>query len=250
VKAGQGICKFCAGKALSKRDALILLKNVELEPLEEFTKAGNKIKCKCLVCKRVVEARLFGIAQGQSGCAFCSGKKVDSDEAVLRMLECGFETLVKYPGAKAPWKSRCIQCGNISTPAYGNVTLLGSGCIFCNRDNGAYDGNTSGLFYLITNPLLGSHKVGITSNQRKSDRLKVHQSSGWETFKTLEFKDGSKALRIEREILDWLRLELNLGPYLSKAEMPQGGHSETVDASEIDLATIWEKVKELIKAKE
>jgi len=249
VKAGQGICKYCAGRALSKRDALILLTNAELEPLEEFTKAGNKIKCKCLVCKRTVEARLFGLAQGEGGCAFCAGRKVDAEEAVSRMLEYGFETLVIYPGSHAPWKSRCVQCGKISTPAYGNVTLLGSGCIYCNRDNGAYDGSISGLFYLITNPYLSSHKVGITSNERKSDRLKVHKSSGWETFKILEFKDGSEALRVEREILDWLRIELNLGPYLSKEEMPQGGHSETIDASEIDLPTIWAKVEELSRVK-
>ena len=249
VKAGQGLCKYCAGRALSKRDALILLKNAELKPLEEYTKAGNKIKCECLVCKRIVEARLFGIAQGEGGCAFCVGRKVDAEEAVSRMLECGFETLVKYPGSKAGWKSRCIKCGNISTPAYGNVNLLGSGCIFCNRDNGAFDGTISGIFYLITNSRLNSHKIGITSRERKSDRLKTHQSSGWEVFKVIEFDDGSEALRIERGVLDWARQDMNLGPYLSKEEMPQGGHSETFDASEIDLPTIWAKVEQLSKVR-
>lgn len=245
VKAGQGICKFCAGKALSKRDALNLLLNANLEPLEEYKNAGFKIRCKCLGCNRIVDARLYGIAQGEGGCAYCAGRRIDAEQAVLRMLECGFEVLVKYPGSKLPWKSKCIECGNISSPSYGNVNLLASGCIFCNRDNGAFDGNTSGLFYLITNTRLNSHKVGITSNERKSDRLKVHKGSGWETFKILEFKNGSEALRVEKEILDWLRLEMNLGPYLSKEEMPQGGHSETVDASEIDLHTIWAKVEEL-----
>jgi hypothetical protein len=249
VKAGQGICKFCAGKALSKRDALNLLINANLEPLEEYKNAGFKIKCKCLGCNRIVDARLYGIAQGEGGCAYCAGRKIDAEEAVLRMLECGFEVLVKYPGSKLPWKSKCIECGNISSPSYGNVNLLGSGCIFCNRDNGAFDGSTSGLFYLITNTRLNSHKVGITSSERKSDRLKVHKGSGWETFKILEFKNGSEALRVESETLDWLRLEMNLGPYLSKEEMPQGGHSETVDASEIDLPTIWAKVVQLSKVK-
>jgi hypothetical protein len=249
VKAGQGICKFCAGRALSSRDAAKLLLDANLVPLEEYRKAGTKIKCKCLGCKRVVEARFFGLAQGESGCAYCAGVRIDAEEAILRMRECGFETLVKYPGSKAPWKSRCLKCGNTSTPAYGNVNLLGSGCIFCNRDNGAFDGDTSGIFYLITNIQLNAHKVGITSKERKSNRLKIHESSGWKTYKILEFKDGSNALSVERAILDWLRLEQNLGPYLSKEEMPQGGHSETVDASEIDLPTIWAKVKEFSKVK-
>ena len=160
VKAGQGICKFCAGKALSKRDALNLLLNANLEPLEEYKNAGFKIRCKCLGCNRIVDARLYGIAQGEGGCAYCAGRRIDAEQAVLRMLECGFEVLVKYPGSKLPWKSKCIECGNISSPSYGNVNLLASGCIFCNRDNGAFDGNTSGLFYLITNTRLNSHKVG------------------------------------------------------------------------------------------
>jgi len=249
VKAGQGLCKFCAGRALSKRDALKLLKQGKLEPLEEYTKAGNKISCRCLTCKRIVDVRLFGLAQGEGGCAYCAGIKIDAEEAVTRMRECGFETLVKYPGSKSPWKSRCIKCGNISTPAYGNVNLIGSGCIYCNRDNGAFDGNTSGIVYLITNHILNAHKIGITSNERKSDRLKVHKSAGWKTYNTQEFEDGSRAFQVERNVLEWLRQEKNLGPYLSKEEMPQGGHSETVDASEIDLPTIWAKIEELSKVK-
>jgi hypothetical protein len=31
--------------------------------------------------------------------------------------------------------------------------------------------------------------------------------------------------------------------------MPQGGYSETVDASEIDLPTIWAKIEKLSKVK-
>jgi hypothetical protein len=42
-------------------------------------------------------------------------------------------------------------------------------------------------------------------------------------------------------------LEQKLGIFLSEFEMPQGGYTETVDASEIDLPTIWAKVEELSK---
>lgn len=247
VKAGQGVCKFCAGRALSERDAMVLLQNANLEPLETYTKASNKIRCKCTVCHRTVGASLMSLAQGHSGCAYCAGKKVDADEALLVMRDSGFEALENYPGSKTPWKCKCVQCGKISTPTYGNVALSGSGCIYCNRDNGAFDGSTSGLIYLITNSQLNSHKIGITSRERKSDRLKVHRSSGWKVFETLEFDDGSEVLRIERAVLDWARKELNLGPHLSREEVPQGGFSETLDASEIDPETIWAKVQELSK---
>lgn len=49
---------------------------------------------------------------------------------------------------------------------------------------------------------------------------------------------------VESSILKWMRLELELPVPLSRKEMPQGGHTETVDASEIELVTIWNKVLE------
>lgn len=249
VKSGQGICKYCAGKALSVRDAMRLLKKANLKPLEAYIKAGIKIRCKCLDCKRIVEVRIFGLTQGESGCGYCAGNKIDEEEAVLRMRSVGFEPLVTYPGSKLPWKSRCVKCKKISTPSYGNVNLVGSGCIYCNRNNGAFDGSTSGIIYLITNSNLNAHKIGITSVERKSDRLKVHKNAGWKIYKTHNFQDGSMAFEIEQLVIDWLRQENNLSPYLSANEMPQGGYSETVDASEIDLPTIWAKVEELSRVK-
>ena len=192
-----------------------------------------------------MEARLFGIIQGESGCAFCAGVKVDPQEAISTMFENGFEPLEDFPGSKNKWKSKCLACGKTSSPRYGNVSRLGTGCIYCNRDNGVFDGTTTGCFYIITHPLLRAHKVGITSNERKSDRLKVHRAQGWGVYKVIEFERGSDALELEQEILDWFVEDLNLSSYLSKEDMPQGGYTETVDASEIDLATIWEKVLDL-----
>ena len=44
------------------------------------------------------------------------------------------------------------------------------------------------------------------------------------------------ALSTEKEILDWRRGELALPVHLGKPEMPDGGWTETVDSTEIDLA--------------
>jgi len=46
-----------------------------------------------------------------------------------------------------------------------------------------------------------------------------------------------------------LRYQKKLPPYLSIEQMPQAGWSETVDASEIDLATIWAKVEQLSRVR-
>jgi hypothetical protein len=65
----------------------------------------------------------------------------------------------------------------------------------------------------------------------------------------MDFQTGDDAFQVEQETLVWLREVKKLGIYLSKSEMPQGGETETVDASEIDLPTIWAKVEELSMVK-
>jgi hypothetical protein len=57
------------------------------------------------------------------------------------------------------------------------------------------------------------------------------------------------AYLLEQKVLEWLRQVKKLNVHLSEFEMPQGGYSETVDAAEIQLVTIWAKVKELSKVK-
>ena len=64
-----------------------------------------------------------------------------------------------------------------------------------------------------------------------------------------DFTTGDEAFRVEQKTLIWLRETKSLGIYLSKSEMPQGGETETVDASEINLPTIWAKVEELSRVK-
>jgi hypothetical protein len=65
----------------------------------------------------------------------------------------------------------------------------------------------------------------------------------------MDFQTGDDAFQVEQETLVWLREVKKLRIYLSKSEMPQGGETETVDASEIDLPTIWAKVEELSRVK-
>jgi hypothetical protein len=66
----------------------------------------------------------------------------------------------------------------------------------------------------------------------------------------MDFSTGITAYEIEQDILSWLRVELSLDIYLSDEQMPQGGYTETVDASEIDLPTIWAKIEELSRLTE
>jgi chaperonin GroEL len=88
-------------------------------------------------------------------------------------------------------------------------------------------------------------KIGVSNVDSRPNRLKSHQKEGWSVYKTKNYKTGFNAEKVETGILRWLRKDLLLGHHLTSDFMPQGGHSETVDASEIDLPTIWAKVEEL-----
>ncbi len=98
---------------------------------------------------------------------------------------------------------------------------------------------------MITHEELGSHKIGISGVHAKEDRLNDHAKSGWKLYKKKTFESADRTYEIEQEVLRWLREDRGLPPYLSLHEMPQRGWTETVDASEIDLPTIWAKVEEL-----
>jgi hypothetical protein len=103
----------------------------------------------------------------------------------------------------------------------------------------------------MTNLDLNAHKVGISGETKTSDgdRVRKHQKSGWELYKRLDFETADEAHLIEQAVLNWMRNDKKLSPFLSEFEMPQGGYTETVDASEIDLSTIWAKVEELSRVK-
>ena len=60
----------------------------------------------------------------------------------------------------------------------------------------------------------------------------------------LNFEEAAAVMRaVGLEPLE-LREERGLMPYLSPEQMPQKGWTETVDASEIDLPSIWSKIEE------
>jgi hypothetical protein len=103
--------------------------------------------------------------------------------------------------------------------------------------------------YLINHEELDSHKIGISGMYSKEDRLKDHAKNGWKLYKRKTFESADQAYEIEQEILRWLREDKGLPPFLSLSEMPQRGWTETVNASEIDLPTIWAKVEELSRVR-
>jgi hypothetical protein len=52
----------------------------------------------------------------------------------------------------------------------------------------------------------------------------------------------------EEFLLERWRTELKLNPFLKKAQMPQGGYTETVELGKIDLGAEWRLMKKFVRS--
>ncbi len=243
-------CKYCSGVAVDEADLLAKLKELRLKPLEKYKSAKTPWKCKCLVCNHIVQPTWSRINSGRGHCAYCAQRRVDIPEALKFMKSLKLKPLVDYPGNNNRWKCKCLQCGLETSPRWSDLWQGQGGCSNC-ADYGL-NYQKPGYLYLMTNEKLNSHKIGIANNYKSrkvDDRMYKHQKQGWTLFKKENFKTVQEAADIEAGILKWLRMEVGLEIHLVGKQMPQGGWTETVDASEIDLPTIWATVEELMHQK-
>lgn len=150
--------------------------------------------------------------------------------------------LIDYPGSQVAWPSIHSVCGRAVAPQYSSIRI-GGGCKYCSDSTFNY--SEPAIMYLITNEEFGAHKVGIAGAEK--NRLEQHRREGWLLYRSMPFDSGEHAYKTEQEILSWFINELGLFPFLVKEQMPQGGWTETVDAAEIDLPTIWKKIEAVSK---
>jgi recombinational DNA repair protein (RecF pathway) len=247
IQSGQKGCVYCGGKKVDPKEAFDFMVSKGLTPLEPYKRADGQWKCRCKVCLKLVTPTYSTLKQGAAGCIYCSGRKVDPQDAVSLFLENSLRPLVPYENTETKWKSECMKCGRIVYPSHHMVSQRSGGCKYCATLG--MDFTLPAYIYLITHDELGAHKIGISGVHAKEDRIKDHAKNGWKLYKRKNFESADETYEVEQEVLRWLREDRGLPPYLSLNEMPQRGWTETVEASEIDLPTIWAKVEELSKVK-
>jgi hypothetical protein len=243
IQRGQKGCVYCGGKKVDPEEAFNFMKSKGLIPLESYKRADGPWKCRCNKCLKIVTPAYSAIRQGQGGCVYCAGKRVDPVDAESLFLENNLRPLEPFTHTERKWKSQCLKCNRIVYPTHHMVAQRSGGCRYCGTKG--LDFTLPAYIYLITNNELQAHKIGIGGEYANEDRLWDHTKQGWTLYKKKTFLTADKALFVEQLVLKWSREERGLPTFLSKEQMPQAGWTETVDASEIDLPTIWSKVEEL-----
>ena len=150
-------------------------------------------------------------------------------EAIAVMRAAGLEPLDPYRSVNTRWRSHCVRCDRVVRPLLHNVKAGHDGCLHCGA---RFTAAEPAVVYLMSHKQMGAVKVGIMG--LLSRRIERHRKFGWQ-IEAAEQVPGNMALEIELRILGWWRGELCLPPYLSPQQVPQGGWTETVDASKIDL---------------
>lgn len=247
VKAGQGVCRHCSGHYVDPIDAKAFFISRGLTPLVEYPGASTGWKSIHNVCGREVSPYYGYVKSGGIGCNYCAGLLPISPEAVKKLfISRGFKPLENFVNTRTPIRAIHKVCGKEVKPSYGSVRN-GGGCKYCSV--GGINLSKPGFLYLMTNQELGAHKIGIGGFDTTRNRIEQHKKYGWVLYKSINFETAESAYEVEQRVLSWIRLELALAQYLVLEQMPQGGHTETIDASEIDLTTIWAKVQEMSRVK-
>lgn len=100
------------------------------------------------------------------------------------------------------------------------------------------------ILYLIYNPIFKAFKIGV--GDLSGSRYSEHRRKGWVLVKYWYFSDRSKAFKVEKMVLQTLKKRFISG-FVSKENMPQGGFSETFDASQTSSTKIIRTINRAIK---
>lgn len=109
-----------------------------LTPLEPYPGSGNPWLCRH-TCGRESSPRLSMARRGVAVCKYCGierraqKKKLSTSFALETMRQAGVEPLEPYKSTSTPWKSKCITCGEITSPSLANVKNGHAACKFCSH---------------------------------------------------------------------------------------------------------------------
>jgi len=99
------------------------------------------------------------------------------------------------------------------------------------------------ILYILYSPVYRAIKIGISDVSGR--RYASHKGKGWILIKYWWFSERDKARAVESLVVNTLTKKY--GSFLDKADMPQGGYTETFDASKITRKGLIRMVNKVIK---
>ena len=134
-------CGYCSHTLVDPADAIELMMESGLKPLEPYPGARPKWKCRCLRCGLLTYPHYESIKASGGGCINCSRTKsqkppragrykkgvatrtLNEDQAIARMRKAGVDPVTPYPGSNTlPWLSKCMKCGSIVNSSFVTCT--------------------------------------------------------------------------------------------------------------------------------
>ena len=102
------------------------------------------------------------------------------------------------------------------------------------------------ILYLIYNKELSAIKIGVGDITGR--RYKVHKNRGWTIIKYWYFSNKKDAHAVEAAVLKEIRKRTKSNHYLNKEHMPDGGYTETFDATKITKRKVINLINKTFKA--
>jgi hypothetical protein len=142
IQNGRGGCKKCGNESrfaksrLTQKEVDLRLKEKGLVPLENYFNSSTAFDCKCIKCGNIQSVKFRNINKTH-GCAKCGLKlgglkgRVTQNKAIETMKLLDLEPLEPYVLSDKKWKCRCLRCGGVVFPTYGDATQGKRGCKKC-----------------------------------------------------------------------------------------------------------------------
>ena len=130
IKSGSG-CAVCGKRQIVPEQAIQVMIQANLRPLEDFPGGKEAWSCECLLCGKNVSPKYTDIQSGYGGCKYCGGHFVEPESASQFMMSKGLMPQTPYVRANEKWHCVCVTCSRDVYPSYSSVKSNDSGCAYC-----------------------------------------------------------------------------------------------------------------------
>ncbi len=118
-------------KKYSAEVANAFMRELHLEPLEEFVNVTSPWKYRCKKCKNEGITTLHKVKNHKNGCPYCGGVKVDPRKIEEILLKTNLVPLEPYKSNNAKWKMFHKTCGNEVLTTWKEIQTGQGGCGVC-----------------------------------------------------------------------------------------------------------------------